>query len=155
MKKTWIFIVNIAAALLVGALSAFASGNMDVFDSVPKPPLTPPAALFPVVWTILFILMGTGISLVLTSASKPAQKKESLKLYIAQLIFNFFWSILFFNLRLFGVAFFWLLALWVLIVLMTFSFKKSSKTAAYLQIPYILWVTFAGYLNLSIFFLAR
>ena len=155
MKKKWIYIVNIAAALAVGALSALVSGNMDVFQDIEKPPLTPHAALFPIVWTILFTLMGIGISLVLTSNSKAEQKKESLKLYIAQLIFNFFWSVLFFKLRLFGVAFFWLLALWVLIVLMTLSFRKSSRLAAYLQIPYILWVAFAGYLNLYIYFLAK
>ena len=155
MKKTWVFIVNIAIALGVGALSSFVSGNMDIFDSVPKPPLTPPPVLFPIVWSILFTLMGIGISLVMISDSKPDQKKESLKLYIAQLIFNFFWSILFFNMRLFGIAFFWLLALLVLIILMTVSFKKSSKAAAYLQIPYIIWVTFAGYLNLAIYFLSK
>ncbi|MBO4897822.1 MAG: tryptophan-rich sensory protein [Clostridia bacterium] len=155
MKKTWIYTVNIAAALGVGVLSAFVSGNMDVFQTIEKPPLTPPAALFPIVWTILFTLMGIGISLVLTSDSKTGQKKESLRLYVLQLIFNFFWSILFFNMRLFGVAFFWLLALWILIVLMTVSFRKSSKPAAYLQIPYIVWVAFAGYLNLAIYFLSK
>ena len=155
MKKTWIFVINITIALGVGALSALVSGNMDIFDTVPKPPLSPPPILFPIVWTILFTLMGIGISLVLVSDSKPDQKKKSLKLYITQLIFNFFWSVIFFNLRLFGIAFFWLLALLVLIILMTISFNKSSKAAAYLQIPYILWVTFAGYLNLAIYFLSR
>lgn len=156
MNKIKVYGIGIAFPLLVGALSAFftRNGMTELFSSVQKPPLSPPGWLFPVVWSILFILMGIGSSKVyLCSASR--ERSRALKLYLFQLAVNFFWSIIFFNLEAFLFAFIWLLFLLVLIVSMTVAFKKCNKTAAFLQMPYILWVCFAGYLNFGIWLLSR
>jgi tryptophan-rich sensory protein len=123
---------------------------MAMFERLNKPPLSPPGWLFPLVWTILYTLMGVASYLVFTSGQDSDEIKLTLKVYALQLIFNFFWSILFFNFELYFFAFFWLLALLALIILTTVLFYKVSKPAAYLMFPYILWVTFAAYLNLGV-----
>ena len=112
-----------------------------------KPTFAPPGFLFPVVWTILYVLMGIASYLVLTSGKLTG---NALIVYGIQLVFNFFWSILFFNLGLCMFAFLWLVLLWLLILLTTVLFYQILKPAGYLMIPYLLWVTFAGYLNLGI-----
>ena len=154
MKIEWKkLIISILIPLAVGGLSALlTSGSMQDFAAINKPPLSPPAWLFPVVWTILFVLMGIASYLVLTS-SKPYRAKTALTVYGIQLVFNFFWSIIFFNLEMYLFAFIWLVALWFLIILTTVLFYRISKPAGYLMIPYILWVTFAGYLNFAIYLL--
>ncbi len=154
MNKIKTYAKNILIALGIGLLSAFLTmGNMDSIDSFIKPPLSPPDFLFPIVWTILYTLMGIGLSKVqLSNAPSNTIIKSTLYYYI-QLLFNFFWSIWFFNFNLFLFSFIWLLIMEFFIVLMTLNFYKADKTAAYLQIPYILWVAFAGYLNLSYFLL--
>lgn len=154
MKKNWkTLILCIALPLAVGGLSALLTRNsMQTFDTINKPALSPPGWLFPVAWTVLYILMGIASYLVLTSG-KP--NKAALRFYVLQLVFNFFWSIIFFNLELYLFAFIWLAALWLLILITTFLFYNISEPAGYLMIPYLLWVTFAGYLNLSIYFLNR
>lgn len=122
--------------------------------AVTKPPLSPPSLVFPIVWVCLFALMGIGAArLYLTEPSKV--RSRSLSLFLAQLIVNFFWSILFFNLQAFGFSFLWLLLLWVLILLMILSFRKADKLAAWLQVPYLLWVSFAAYLNFGVWLLNR
>ena len=147
--KTLIFCIVIP--LLVGAISGFISMNgMKEFASINKPPLSPPGFLFPIVWTILYILMGISSYLVLTSDASQNDKRNALIIYGIQLFFNFFWSIFFFNFELYFFSFFWLLALWILIILNIIRFNKISKAASYLLIPYLLWVTFAAYLNLAI-----
>ena len=144
-------IICILIPLAVGGLSALLTQNsMQTFDTVTKPPLSPPGWLFPVVWTILYILMGIASYLVAVSQTP---NRMALTVYGIQLAFNFFWSILFFNLELYLFAFIWLLALWILILITIVMFSKISKTAAYLMIPYFIWVTFAGYLNLAIYLL--
>ena len=135
----------------VGALSGFLTrkGTKAYQMTVKKPPLSPPGIVFPIVWSILYALMGIGAARV--AAAKPsAARSRSMFLFFLQLAFNFFWSILFFNLGSYGLALIWLLILWVLIILMIVSFCKVDKTAAYLQIPYLLWVTFAAYLNYGV-----
>lgn len=156
MKTEWKkLIISILIPLAVGGLSALLTrGSMQMFDNIRKPPLSPPAWLFPVVWTILFILMGIASYLVATS-NKPYRAKTALTFYGIQLIFNFFWSIIFFNLEMYLFAFIWLVMLWALIIITTVLFYRISKPAGYLMIPYILWVTFAGYLNFAIFLLNR
>lgn len=156
MKIEWKkLIVCILIPLTSGGLSALlTSGSMQDFATVNKPPLSPPAWLFPVVWTVLFILMGIASYLVLTS-SKPFGARTALTVYGIQLVFNFFWSIIFFNLEQYLFAFIWLVVLWILIIITTVLFYRISKPAGYLMIPYILWVTFAGYLNFAIFLLNR
>ncbi len=123
---------------------------MEVFGRVEKPPLSPPGWLFPVVWTVLYILMGIASYLVLESGASRKNIENGITVYGLQLFFNFFWSIIFFNFELYTFAFVWLLALWVLIIITAVRFAKVSKPAAYLMIPYIVWVTFAAYLNLGI-----
>lgn len=152
MKKQWkILFFCIAVPLAVGGLSALLTRNsVQTFDSINKPRLAPPGWLFPVAWTILYILMGIASYLVIT-ARKP--NGSALLTYGLQLIFNFFWSIIFFNLSLYLFAFIWLVILWLLILKTTIKFCQISKPAGYLMIPYFLWVTFAGYLNFSIYLL--
>ncbi|MFR3172496.1 MAG: TspO/MBR family protein [Roseburia intestinalis] len=134
--------------LAVGTLSSLLTKNsMENFAMLQKPTFAPPGFLFPVVWTILYVLMGIASYLVLTSG-KPTG--NALIVYGIQLVFNFFWSILFFNLGLCMFAFLWLVLLWLLILLTTVLFYQILKPAGYLMIPYLLWVTFAGYLNLGI-----
>lgn len=123
---------------------------MEAFEQINKPPLSPPGWLFPVVWTVLYISMGIASYLVLESDSSHKDIINALTFYGVQLFFNFLWSILFFNFSLYGIAFIWLLILWVLIIMTTVLFGKISKLSALLLIPYFLWVTFAGYLNFGI-----
>ena len=144
----------IAIPLLVGAISALLTrGSMEQFARLNKPPLAPPGWLFPVVWTILYILMGISSYLVLTSGANKEAILHALKLYIYQLLVNFLWSTFFFNLGWYLFAFVWLVLLWILVLAMIKSFYKIDKTAAILNIPYLLWITFAGYLNLAIWLL--
>lgn len=155
MKIQWkTLIISIAIPLIVGGVSALLTrGSMEDFELLRKPPLSPPGWLFPIVWTILFVLMGIASYLVYTSTAARNEKKHALQIYALQLFFNFFWSILFFNLKVYSFSFVWLVALLILILCTTFAFWRISKPAGYLLIPYIIWVTFAGYLNLSIAFL--
>ena len=146
-------IINIAIPLGVDALSALISmGSMDSFASLNKPPLSPPGWLFPVVWSILYILMGIS-SYLITESGKPARSKTALTVYGVQLFFNFMWSIIFFNFEAYLFAFIWLLALLALVIINAVLFYRIDRRAGLLFIPYILWVIFAGYLNFGIFLL--
>lgn len=156
-EKIKTYVISIAIALGVGGLSAFLTRNsMDIYSDIVTPRFAPPAFLFPVVWTVLFILMGISAAMIYldTSASSP-QKKSALYTYALSLFFNFFWSIIFFNFRAFLFAFIWLLVLLYLIIKTIIKYYKINPLAAYLQIPYALWVTFAGYLNFAIWFLNK
>lgn len=149
------YAVSILLTLAVGGLSGFlTSMGMDSFDALTKPPLTPPSFLFPIVWTVLFILMGVGAARIFMT-EPTAARNRALIVYVVQLAVNFFWSIIFFNLQAYDFAFFWLILLWVLILTMIYLFCKVDKPAALIQIPYAIWVTFAGYLNLMIWLLNR
>ena len=149
------YAVSILLTLAVGGLSGFlTSMGMDSFDALTKPPLTPPSFLFPIVWTVLFILMGVGAARIFMT-EPTAARNRALIVYVVQLAVNFLWSIIFFNLQAYGFAFFWLILLWVLILTMIYLFCKVDKPAALLQIPYAIWVTFAGYLNLMIWLMNR
>ena len=150
MKKEGL-VISILIPLAVGALSALLSGGaMMMFGDVQKPPLSPPAWLFPVVWTILYLLMGISSYIVYVQGVEKPETAGGLRIYALQLVFNFFWSIFFFRLEWYFFSFLWLIALWILILLMIIRFQKISNVAAVLQIPYLVWVTFAGYLNLGI-----
>ncbi|MBQ2266474.1 MAG: tryptophan-rich sensory protein [Clostridia bacterium] len=146
----------ILSALAVGGLSAFFTrNNMDINNDLLIPPLSPPPILFPIVWSILFILMGISAAMIYNSDAPKSQKNTALNIYALSLAVNFSWNIIFFNLRAFGFAFFWLLLLLFLIILTIIKYFKIQKIAAYLQIPYALWVTFAGYLTAGIWWLNR
>ncbi len=152
-NKIWEIIVAIAIPLIVGGLSAFLTKDaMESFNELVQPPLSPPSFLFPIVWTILFVLMGIASYLIYKNndVNVYKERKRALILYFIQLIFNFFWSLIFFNLQTFYFAFAWLLVLWILIILLMYNAKLVNKVSYYLLVPYIIWVTFAGYLNLAI-----
>ena len=155
MKIKWKpLIISVAIPLLVGGISALLTRNsMQTFDEISKPPLSPPGWLFPVVWTILYTLMGIASYLVLTAKVPMGDKKLPLIIYAAQLAVNFFWSIFFFNFELYLFSFIWLVLLWLLIIATIVLFYRISKPAALLLVPYLLWVTFAGYLNFAIYLL--
>lgn len=149
-------LICIAIPLLVGIVSGLISrSGMETFNQITKPPLSPPAILFPIVWSILYTLMGIASYLIVVSDADKTLKDNALTSYGLQLIINFFWSIFFFNFGWYLFSFLWLVLLWVLILNCIFLFYGINKTAAYLMIPYLLWVTFAGYLNLAIYFLNK
>lgn len=151
------YVISIAIALAVGGLSAlFTKNNMEMYGNIAKPPLSPPGWVFPVAWGILYVLMGIGAAQIYINRSgKEEDARSALFVYGLQLLVNFFWSIIFFNMQAFLFAFIWLIILWVLVIVMIIMFKRVNKTAAYIQIPYLLWVTFAGYLTLAVYILNR
>ena len=157
LKKYKPYIYSILIALAVGGLSALLTkNNMDIYSRIKTPPLSPPSVLFPIVWGILYILMGISSAIVYKNRDENRDEFQSaIFLYVLNLIFNFMWSIIFFNAGAYLFSFIWLIALWLIILAMIFSFYKISHTAAYLQIPYIVWVSFALYLNLFIYILNR
>ena len=157
MKRNWkssLFWILIAEA--VGALSGWLTreGLQLYAQTIVKPPLSPPGWVFPVVWTVLYALMGIGAAIIY-QAPESKIRSLGLNLFVAQLVVNFFWSPIFFNLRAYGFAFVWLLLLWGLVLWMSLVFRKVDPTAAKLQIPYLLWLTFAAYLNLGVRYLNR
>ena len=151
IKINWkSLLINIAIPLLlIGGLSALLTiGSMDIYSNLKVPALAPPGWLFPIVWTILFILMGIASYIVWESSSND--KLLAFAVYGLQLILNFIWSIVFFNLEQYWLSFVILIALIILIILNIYFFNKISNVAAILLVPYLVWVLFAGYLNLSI-----
>jgi len=151
-KKTYTVWILLAEA--VGILSGFLSraGSMTFSETVTQPLLSPPAIVFPIVWTILYALMGISAAKI-SLAPQSTMHSRGLNLFITQLIINFFWSLIFFNAQAFGFAFLWLVFLWALVLLMILQFWKVDPLAAWLQIPYLLWITFAGYLNFAVWLL--
>ena len=144
-----------AAALAVGGLSALLTqGEMEAFSALRQPPLSPPGWVFPVAWTILYLLMGIGMGMV-WRMSEGEDRRRAVILWSAQLLVNFVWPLLFFVWKIRLLAFFWLILLLVLVAKMISEFEKHSAAAAKLQIPYVLWLIFAGYLNLGVYFLNR
>lgn len=150
MRISWKTLLgSIAISLLVGGLAGFLTRNsMDVYQALEKPSISPPGWIFPVVWTILYILMG--ISAYIIYESQDPNSEKALQLYGAQLVINFTWSIVFFLMQDYWLAFVVLVVLWVMILMMILEFYRINKIAGLLQIPYLLWVTFAGYLNFMI-----
>lgn len=141
----------IALPLILGVVSGLLTRNsMSAFDSLVKPPLSPPGWLFPVVWTILYAAMGFASYLVLRTDDNVTERNRALAIYLLQLIVNVVWPLIFFVKEQYALAFIWLFLLWVLVLLTIILFYNISKPAAYIMIPYLAWVTFAAYLNLSI-----
>jgi len=126
---------------------------MEAFGKLNQPPLSPPGWLFPVAWTILYILMGLASCYVWSSGASDTRKLRALSFYTLQLILNFFWSILFFCMGLYLFSFIWLLVLWAAILITSVLFHFIDCRAGKLMIPYFLWVTFAAYLNLGVYIL--
>ncbi|MBE6574214.1 MAG: tryptophan-rich sensory protein [Ruminococcaceae bacterium] len=157
LQRIKIYIIAITIPLAVGITSALITReNMTVYSTLNLPPLSPPSFLFPYVWTLLYILMGISSGTVyLKRSNNPTFASDGLSYYALSLAFNFAWSIIFFNFRAFAFSFIWLLALLYLIIKTVICYKKVDKRSAKLQIPYILWVSFAGYLNLGIYLLNK
>lgn len=144
----------IAITEAVGALSGFLTrqGNEAFQQNAAQPPLSPPSIVFPIVWGILYALMGISAARI-WMAPKSAARSRGLNLYFVQLIVNFFWSLIFFNAQAYGFAFLWLLLLWALVLWMILTFRKVDPLAAYIQIPYLIWLTFAAYLSFGVWYL--
>ena len=140
-----ILLIILAAAGLSGLLTA---GSMEKYTGMYQPPLAPPGWLFPVVWTILYILMAVAAWRVYIS--NAPEKKTALITYAVQLLVNVLWPVLFFKFDAYLLAFAWLLLLWYLVFIMLKQFYKIDPLAGKLIVPYLLWITFAGYLNLAI-----
>ena len=152
MIKLKPLLISLVISLGVGGLSALLTqGSMEQYRNLKQPPLSPPGWVFPVVWTVLFVLMGIAAYLVWMRDSTG--RNGALALYGAQLFFNFFWSILFFRFSWYLPAFFWLAAMIILILIMIFRFFQIKPLAAYLQIPYLFWCLFAAYLNFGVYWL--
>lgn len=147
------YFFSILIALAVGGLSALLTKNsMGIYETINRPALAPPMIVFPIAWSVLFILMGISSAMIYNERDNT-DVSGALKTYGFQLVVNFFWSIIFFNMQAYLFAFIWLIVLWILILIMIVQFYKIKPLAAYLQIPYLLWVTFAGYLTLMIYLL--
>ena len=144
-----------ALALLVGGLSSMITqGQMEAFSALRQPPLSPPGWVFPVAWTILYLLMGVGMAIVWRK-SDGERRRRAVTLWGVQLAANFLWPLLFFLWQLRLLSLVWLVVLLILVANMTSEFEKTSVTAARLQIPYLLWLLFAAYLNLGVWILNR
>lgn len=149
-------IISILIPLAVGGAAALiANGSFKDFEALNKPPLAPPAWAFPAAWTLLYILMGIAAYLVYCSEKYPGRIERALTFYAVQLFMNFCWTLIFFNLRLYLAAFIWLVLLWGAIAGTALLFRFISKPAGWLMLPYLAWVTFAGYLNLGVYILNR
>ena len=154
MKINWKkLLLCLALPLAVGGLAALLSGGMDLYKELDRPPLSPPGWVFPVVWSALYLLMGYASYRVLESGAEPAKIRKAWIFYGLQLAANFLWPLLFFGGQMYLAALILLTLLWVLILLTIRAFSEAEEAAGDLLIPYILWVTFAWYLNLGIFLL--
>lgn len=152
MNNTGKFILAVAIPLLVGGTSGFftVTGIESWYQTIQKPAWNPPNYIFGPVWTTLYALMGIALFLVWKSTGPQAIKKTAILLFAVQLVFNFFWSIIFFKLQQPGWAFLEMIGLWLFILLTILAFSKVDKIAAWLLVPYISWVSFAAILNYTI-----
>ena len=149
-KNVWTYIKAILVPLIVGGVVGIViSGAMD-YNSLEKPSLAPPAIVFPIVWTIIYILMG--ISYGRLKVKELTNEKIDF-IYYTQLVINALWSIFFFVFKWRLFSFFWILLLIVFVIWMIIEFYKKDKIAGLLQIPYLLWILFASYLNLAFYIL--
>lgn len=150
--KTKIYIKSILIPLIVGGVVGLLISKQIDYSSLIKPPFAPPNVLFPIMWTILYFLMGLSYG-ILNSNGLITNKINNI--YYLQLGVNALWPIAFFIFKWRLFAFIWILLLDILICIMIYRFYKKNKTAAYIQIPYLIWSLFASYLNISIYLLNR
>lgn len=147
-------LIFIVTAELTGAVSALIAGDFASFYAeVTQPPLSPPAWVFPVVWAVLYALMGISAYMIWNTGNKSRERSIALKIYFIQLAVNFSWSIIFFRFRLLGAAAVVAVVLFVLVVLMILSFSRVRKLAANINIPYLIWLAFAAYLAIGTYIL--
>lgn len=155
MKIQWKkLLIAVALPLFVGLFAGLLTRDaIECFESLNKPFLAPPARLFPVAWTVLYVLMGIASYRIWTAVTTYEKRKSALKLYAVQLAFNFLWPIIFFNLAEYLFAFVWIIILWFLIFLTKRKFMQIDAIAGYLLVPYLAWVAFAAYLNIGVWIL--
>lgn len=154
--KVGTLIGSIAVPVIVGSLSAvLTSSSMKQYNAMPKPPMAPPAYLFPIVWTILYIMMGVAFYYVWTTEADEGLRDRAVMYYAIQLGMNFFWSILFFSLSLYLFSYFWLLGMLLITVLCTVCFFRIRIISGVMMLPYILWLSFASYLNCAAYILNK
>ncbi len=149
LKKYGEWIRNILIPLVVGGLVYLITANSIDYTNLNNPPLAPPSIIFPIVWTVLYILMGVSYTL----AARKGMDDTTKGIYTLQLILNALWSIIFFNLKWRLFAFIWIILLFIAVLVWVIRMIPYSKTAALLQIPYLLWLIFAAYLNLGVYLL--
>lgn len=155
-SKIWRIALCILVPLGGGIIvSLFTRNAMDQFGMLKQPPLAPPAWLFPVAWTILYTLMGVASYLIYRAWEKGSKSDKNcayiaLVLYGVQLVFNFIWTPIFFNANLYWLAFAVLMIMWILEIILIIKAFKLSRAAFWCLLPYLLWTTFAAYLNISI-----
>lgn len=148
------FLICIAIPVGAGLLSALLNiSAFSLYKTLKLPPLSPPPIVFPIVWTALYLLMGISCYRIAVADADHERRVDALFTYGIQLFVNLMWPILFFNLQEFLLAFVWLLFLWVLVLRMICQFDPINRLAGYLQIPYLLWCSFAAYLNLAVYLL--
>lgn len=138
----------IVAPLTGGAAGWLIRDSFDHFEQINKPVFTPLALVFPIVWSILYLLMGIGAARV--AQNQSPQRELALTLFAAQLVVNFFWPILFFRLDAYALGVVWIILLFVLASAMTWNFYQIDRPAGLIQLPYLIWLVFAGILNLSV-----
>lgn len=152
MSKTKIYVKSILIPVFIGGIvGLIISGSID-YNSLQKPFLAPPSILFSIVWTILYILMGVSYGIL---ESKSLIEPKTKFIYYLQLFVNATWSIIFFTLKWRLFAFIWIILLDLLVIIMIIEFYKKNKIAGLIQIPYLLWVLFASYLNLAVYLLNK
>jgi len=154
MKKTYKLIIALIIPQLAGGLGSLFTANSvkDWYLTLEKPLLNPPSWVFGPVWTTLFLLMGYALYLVWVNENKE-RKNIAYIAFAIQIILNIFWSVIFFGLKNPGLAFAEILILWLAIIFNIFIFYRISRTSAWLLVPYLVWVSFAAYLNYSIWIL--
>lgn len=146
-------LIYLAVPLAVGGLAALLSGGMSDYKELNQPPFSPPGWIFPIVWSILYLLMGYASYRIATTDAATQPKQQALTFYGVQLFFNFLWPIVFFGFHAYLPAFIVLLVLWILVVITMWKFDGLDTLAGTLLLPYLLWITFAGYLNLGVYLL--
>lgn len=152
MKKIriWTLITAMLIPVAVGVFSAFLTGSdMNIYENMNRPFLAPPGWVFPIAWTILYIVMGIASYLVYTSDADAEAKRRALTFYAAQLAMNFFWSTLFFTYSRLMIAFIWIVVMWILTMICMIKFLKINTAAGMMMGVLLLWTTFAAYLNLA------
>ena len=145
-------IIAIAIPELVGFLSAIITGNIgETYKNFKSPPLSPPGIIFPIVWAILYGLMGIASYIIFEEVKgRQKEQKQALSFYGAQLAVNFIWPIIFFKLKAYTAAVFVIFILLILVIITALKFKNLNKTAFWLLVPYIIWLLFATYLNIGV-----
>ena len=152
MSKFKIYAKSILIPLIIGGIVGIIISNSIDYNSLQKPPLSPPSILFPIVWTILYILMGISYAILESKSLNTIQTKL---IYYIQLFVNAMWSIFFFTLKWRLFSFVWIIFLDILVIIMIYNFYKKDKVSGLIQIPYLLWILFASYLNLAVYLLNK